>query len=371
MRSRLTGWVVAACAVLTPLAAQAGELETQFDRAFGSSPRAAAPTVLLPAKKYPATPVQTVSRPVVQRATPERFADLPAPTPAPLLPRSGDALEVQLVSLADASQGRIGVAALDLDSGRTVAVRGDQPFPMASTSKIAIVATFLAGVDQGKWALDDRFPLMVPVPSPKFAGSIAPVRAGAALSARELIELAITRSNNQATDALLKVVGGPSAVTRWVRNTTGIDEFRLDRDIATLVRDDGAVNPAVTVDPRDSITPAAMVRLLAGLHRGQWLTTGSREVLLGAMGRCLTGRNRMRAMLPEGTAIAHKTGTLFNTASDVGFIQTPDGRNLAVAIYVTGQGGKPGRESRIALLARTIYDGYTAARSVRSAALRR
>ena len=401
MRNRLTGWVVAACTALTPLAAQAGELESQFDRAFGVSQRAPAkslpaqsssaqsssatrataartpaPTVLLPARKYPATAttagdVATVSRPVVQRAAPERFADLPAPTAAPALARSGDALEVQLVSLADGSQGRIGVAALDLDSGRTVAVRGDQPFPMASTSKVAIVATFLAGVDQGKWALDDRYPLMVAVPSRKFAGSVAPVRPGAELSARELIELAITRSNNQATDALLKVVGGPAAVTRWVHNTAGIDEFRLDRDIATLVRDDGAVNPAVTVDPRDSITPAAMVRLLAGIHRGQWLSTASREVLLGAMGRCLTGRNRMRAMLPEGTAIAHKTGTLFNTASDVGFIQTPDGRNLAVAIYVTGQGGKPGRESRIALLARTIYDGYTAARPVRAAALRR
>lgn len=362
MRSRLTGWLLAACAALTPLAAQAGELEAQFDRAFSASPRAPKPTVLLPERKYP------VSRPgAADRPAPERFADLPAPTVA----RAGDALEVQLVSLADASQGRIGVAALDLDSGRTVAVRGDQPFPMASTSKIAIVATFLAGVDQGKWSLSDRFPLMVPAPSHKFAGSVAPVRSGAMLSARELIELAITRSNNQATDGLLAVVGGPAAVTRWVRNTTGITEFRLDRDIATLVRDDGAVNPAITVDPRDSITPAAMVRLLAGLHRGQWLSTGSREVLLGAMGRCLTGRNRMRAMLPEGTAIAHKTGTLFNTASDVGFIETADGRNLAVAIYVTGQGGKPGRESRIALLARTIYDGYTAARPVRAAALRR
>lgn len=370
MRSRLTGWALAACAALTPLAAQAGELESQFDRAFGVR-QPAAPTVLLPAKKYPVAHPVASERLSADRAAPERFADLPAPTLASGNSRNGDALEVQLVSLADASQGRIGVAALDLDSGRSVAVRGDQPFPMASTSKIAIVATFLAGVDQGKWSLADRFPLMVAVPSHKFAGSVAPVRAGAELPARELIELAITRSNNQATDALLKVVGGPAAVTRWVRSTAGIDEFRLDRDIATLVRDDGAVNPAVTVDPRDSITPAAMVRLLAGIHRGQWLSTGSREVLLGAMGRCLTGRNRMRAMLPEGTSIAHKTGTLFNTASDVGFIQTPDGRNLAVAIYVTGQGGKPGRESRIALLARTIYDGYTAARPVRSAALRR
>ena len=71
-------------------------------------------------------------------------------------------------------------------------------------------------------------------------------------------------------------------------------------------------------------------------------------------------RNRIKALLPAGTSIAHKTGTLANTASDVGFIETSDGRHLAVAIYVTGQGGKQGRDSRIALLARAIYDGYSA-----------
>jgi len=312
--------------VLMPLSAQAGQLETQFDQLLGSMPR-----------------------------TPR------APT--------ADSLEMQLTTLAEASQGRIGVAALDLDSGRQVAVLGDQPFPMASTSKIAIVATFLAGVDQGKFSLTTRYPLMMPVPSRKFDGPIAPVRPGTELAALQLIELAITRSDNHATDALLAAVGGPAAVTRWVRANTGIAEFRLDRDIATLVRDDGAVNPAVTVDRRDSITPSAMVRLLSGIHHGQWLSASSREVLLGAMSRCVTGRNRMKALLPAGTAIAHKTGTLANTASDVGFIETSDGRSLAVAIYVTGQGGKQGRESRIALLARAIYDGYTA-QAPRRAALR-
>jgi len=60
----------------------------------------------------------------------------------------------------------------------------------------------------------------------------------------------------------------------------------------------------------------------------------------------------------EGTRVAHKTGTLSNTASDVGIIHTPDGRAIAVAIYVTGQGGKPNRDARIATIARAIYDGY-------------
>lgn len=265
--------------------------------------------------------------------------------------------EASLAAVANAELGRIGVAAVDLSSGRSVAVLGDQPFPMASTSKIAIVATFLEGVDQGRWSLSDQFPLMVPLPSKKLQGSVAPVRAGTMLSARALIDLAIIRSDNQATDALLAAIGGPQAVNRWLRRA-GIGNMRIDRDIATLVRDDGIVDPAKTVDVRDSATPAAMVQLLIGLHRGQWLSPSSRGVLMDAMERCLTGKRRIAGLMPEGVRVAHKTGTLNNTASDVGFIHTPDGRTMAVAIYVTGQGGKPNRDARIASIARTIYDGY-------------
>ena len=283
----------------------------------------------------------------------------PAPGAAAFAPARGygTLLDTQIAALASAERGRIGVAALDLTSGRTVAVMGDQPFPLASTGKVAIVATFLDGVDQGRFHLYDQYPLMLPVPSHKFAGPVAPVRPGPSYSAQELIELALTRSDNHATDALLAAIGGPQAVDRWLRHV-GVGEMRLDRDIATLVRDDGAVNPATTIDVRDSTTPLAMVRLLSGLYEGQWLSPSSRDVLLGAMSRCQTGLHRMRAAIPDEALVGHKTGTLANTSSDVGMIRTPDGHTIAVAIYVTGQGSKPGREQRIAAITRAIYEGY-------------
>jgi beta-lactamase class A len=78
------------------------------------------------------------------------------------------------------------------------------------------------------------------------------------------------------------------------------------------------------------------------------------------MERCRTGAHRIKAMLPEDAQVAHKTGTLSNTASDIGIIHTPDGRAIAMAIYVTGQGSKPARDAKIASIARAIYDGYQA-----------
>lgn len=76
------------------------------------------------------------------------------------------------------------------------------------------------------------------------------------------------------------------------------------------------------------------------------------------MERCRTGTRRIPALMPAGATVAHKTGSLNNTSSDIGFITAPDGHTYAVAIYVTGQGSRSNRERRIAEIARELLDGY-------------
>jgi beta-lactamase class A len=85
------------------------------------------------------------------------------------------------------------------------------------------------------------------------------------------------------------------------------------------------------------------------------LKPASRSYLLAAMGRCITGRNRMKALLPMGTRVEHKTGTLNGLTGDVGFITMPDGRRLAVAFFARGGTDRP---RTIAEAARAIYDGF-------------
>lgn len=312
-------WAALATAMLaaSPLAAQTSDLGAAFDRELGTEPRS---------------------------------------------PQSFDAvyetsLERRIAQLADGTRGRIGVAAIDLSTGRQIAVLGDQLFPMASTSKIAVAATYMEMVEQGKYSLTSEFALLVPVGSAKFSSPAAPVRKGEHMAAIDLIELMITRSSNPATDALLAAVGGPAKVNNWVRRQ-GIREFSINRDIATLVRDDGEFDPAAHIDRRDSATPRAMVELLRGLYQGKYLSAESRRVILGAMSRTSTGKRRIPAQIPLGAQVSHKTGSLNNTSSDVGIIETPDGRAFALAIYVTGQGSRSAREERIAAIARTLYDGF-------------
>ena len=77
----------------------------------------------------------------------------------------------------------------------------------------------------------------------------------------------------------------------------------------------------------------------------------------GLMARCMTGRNRIKALLPTGTPVEHKTGTLSGYTSDVGFITLPDGRRIAVALFARSSGDRP---RTIAQAARAIYDGFNA-----------
>lgn len=277
-------------------------------------------------------------------------------------PRSFEAVydtpfERQLATLADGSNGRIGVYAIDLTTGREVGVLADQRFPLASTSKVAIAATFLSGVDRGRWSLSSEFEL--------------PGR-GTYISAREHLDLMISRSCNDCTDALLNAVGGPQAVNAWMRQA-GISEFELTRNIAALVREDGRIDPASQIAYEDSATPRAMGQLLAGIYQGRWLTPASRQVLMNAMYATVTGKARMNSALPTSANLAHKTGTLSRTASDIGIFYTPDGRPVAAAIYVTGQSASMAvengsrseklaarrlRDERIASITGALYRGF-------------
>lgn len=314
---RFLSIVALAIAPLAASPAAAQDFETAFDSAFGTEMRA----------------------------------------PRDYTPEFDSQLERYIAQLADGSDGRIGVAAVDLATGQTISVLGDQRFPMASTSKIAIAATYLEMVDQGRASLTSEYPLLWAVRSQPFSSAAAPVRAGEYLTALELIDLMITRSSNPATDALLAAIGGPEAVNDWARRA-GIEGFSLDRDIATLVRDDGEFDPASYIDLRDSATPEAMVEMLSGIYQGRWLSRESRAVIISAMERCRTGTRRIPALMPDNVVVAHKTGSLNNTSSDIGFLTAPDGRTIAVAIYVTGQGTRRNREARIASIARAVYDGY-------------
>ena len=238
------------------------------------------------------------------------------------------ALQQRLAALATENPGEYGFGALDLETGEIVTVNGNRPFPMASTMKIAVAAAYLAEVDAGRRSLDETI--------------------GTA-SARTLMEQMLIHSNNRSTDILIATLGGPAAVDSWLRRHR-LHGIRVDRNIARLLADRRDLH-----DIRDSSTPVAMLQLLRLIDSGPALSERSRAVLLDMMRRCATGRNRIRGLLPSGTVVEHKTGTLNGYTGDVGFVTRPDGRRLAVVFFARGGDNRP---AVISTAARAIYDGF-------------
>lgn len=303
-----------------------------------------------------------------------------APGTPPLSPAMAQ-LRERLFQIAAAvpDGGRVGIAALHLESGRRVGVHAAERFPMASTYKVAIAGAFLAQVDRGKASLDAPVDIEL-VRRNDSDGDADRLRSwGLPLDARNLIELMLRRSDNSATDAMLELVGGPGAVTRWLASI-GIPDQRVDRGVAQMILDNegtvvppgrtapqalkmqgwsppSPVNVAFDADPRDSSTPDAMALMLARLARGELLQPDTNAFLVNVMARCETGRHRVAALLPKGTPWAHKTGTLAGIGNDVGILRLPDGTHVALAIFVRGILPAKDRDAVVAEVGRTLHDG--------------
>jgi len=315
------------------------------------------------------------------------------PVSKPVKQDSGLAeLQRRFARLERAVPGRLGVAVLHVESGRTVAWRGREPFSMASVMKLPLAVVALDAVERGALALDEG--LTVRAADLRPVGPLAERQGvvGSAVPVRDLIEAMLIESDNTAADLLLARLGGPVAVTARLREL-GIAGVRIDRPelglmadsvgfaipsdqdrtLAELERRMAAVGPKrraeaarrFAQDPRDRASPLAMAQLLARLQRGTVLSDSSRRLLLGAMERCRTGPGRLRGQLPPRTVVAHKTGTNGSSVNDVGLITLPAGKgHLAVAVFVhSAQATTERREEAIARAARLAYETFSAQRS--------
>ncbi|MDX1577266.1 MAG: serine hydrolase, partial [Gemmatimonadota bacterium] len=121
-----------------------------------------------------------------------------------------------------------------------------------------------------------------------------------------------------------------------------------------------AAAAAFATDPRDTSTPAAMIDLLEQVWRGEALTAESTELLKDVLLRVETGAGRIKGILPPGTRVGHKTGTIGGTTNDVGYIYLPDDAgHIAIAVFVKDSDEPVStREAAIAQISRAVYDYF-------------
>jgi beta-lactamase class A len=301
------------------------------------------------------------------------------------------ALQNEIARYRTISGGTLGVTATHIESGRTVRVNGDTRFPMASTVKVPIALRLLAMADSGRLRLDSMITL-APSDLHPGSGTLTDLFAqpGVALSVRNLMELMLLISDNSATDVLLRTAGGGDAVKSRLAQL-GIAGISVDRPTVTLIADaigvtglppldqltiarfnaaaqsvsdstEKAAAAAFYNDPRDMATPDGMTTLLTMLWQGRALSRANSELLLDIMRRCRTGDARIKGLLPPGTEVRHKTGTLgIGVADDVGIITLPNGAgHVAISVFVKESAKPPAEQERgIAHAARAVYDFFT------------
>ncbi len=301
------------------------------------------------------------------------------------------AVVAEIGRIGKAAGGTVGVAAIHLETGRSVVFHAEEFFPMASTVKVAVAAKILDMVDKGQINLAS--PIVVERSEMAPEGPLGDLhwRPGLSFTVSDLLEPMITKSDNTSTDILYRVAGGPAAVHAYLQ-ALGLKEIYPARYIRELLRDVLSipapaspatsladqfrrmppkqaserrakayrVNPAYDADLRDQATPAAMLGLLCKIWLKDGVSKSARSMLLAMMERCTTGPKRIRGRLPAGTIVADKTGTLAGTVDDVGFIELPDQKgHIAVVVFVKGSKAPPGtREMVIADIARLVYDYF-------------
>lgn len=230
---------------------------------------------------------------------------------------------------------------------------------MQSVFKLPLGLTILHQVEQGRFTLDQavsfqKSDLIFPKPYSPLQEKYP--EAGVEVTLRDLVEMTVSLSDNTAADMLLGLAGGAKVVGDYIASL-GVPGFHLQDGERALHR-----NHALQY--RNWFESRGAVRLLRVIGDHSPLTPEHTALLLAWM--CSSRAPRLGLGMPKGTTVAHKAGTsdvdnsLAGATSDIGLITLPDGRQLAIAVFVTDSNADgPTRCQVIAGIGRAVYDYVT------------
>lgn len=258
------------------------------------------------------------------------------------------AAQAQFAKLERTLAGRLGVFALNTANGKQLSYHGDEYFPMCSTFKVILASAILKRSTQVDGLMQQRIKYQQSDLVTYSPITERHVEDGMTVTA--LCAAAIQYSDNTASNLLMKILGGPGAVTTFARSI-GDRQFRLDRW-------ETALNSSIPGDRRDTSTPNAMASSLQQLAFGDALEPRLQLQLRVWLQGNTTGAARIRAGVPADWQVGDKTGTGdYGTANDIGLLWPPRRSPVVVAIYTTqGEKDAKARNDVIASAARIIVD---------------
>jgi beta-lactamase class A len=267
-------------------------------------------------------------------------------------------LRQQVAAIATDSHGKVSAACSLPGTALNCDLNPHAHPPMQSVFKAPLAFTALHLIETGKLTLDQ--PIRFRASDRILPQAYSPLQdqypnGEVDLPLRRLLNLAVSRSDNVAADIVMRIIGGPSVVASYMESC-GIHGFHIQDDEAALHREK-------SLQYRNWFEPAAAVEFLRLLSDRPPISAEHAALLLAWMQEPGTPSQRIKGRLPAGTPVMHKSGTsdtehgLTPATNDIGLIALPDGRRLAIAVFVTDStADQATRDAVIARIAKAAYD---------------
>lgn len=271
-----------------------------------------------------------------------------------------DNLTEKIEEILKDKRANIGVSIIESNNKKVVNIKGDDFFPMLSTVKFPIALTILNKVQKKELSLNQKIFIkkeeLLDDPTNWSPFKEKYPNGNLEITLEEAISWMVSYSDNNLTDILLKLIGGPETVQNFINSKNFIiknDEEDMHKDWESQF-----IN---------KITPNEATKLLSKFNKGKILDATTTKWLYNAMLNNASGGNRLKGKLPKNTKIAHRTGTSFTNdngmtgaINDMGIIELPNKKKIIICVLVndTYESFKNSEEI-IADIAKVTYEHYT------------
>ncbi|MGV0754390.1 class A beta-lactamase [Empedobacter brevis] len=254
----------------------------------------------------------------------------------------------------------VGVSIIGSGKNDNIQINGNKMYPMLSAVKFPIALAVLDKVQKGELAMNQHLFIkkeeLLDNPENWSPFKEKFPEGNMAITLEEALSWMVSYSDNNLTDILLRLIGGPETVQRYINSKY----FSIKNDEEDMHKDweSQFIN---------RITPNEAVALLKKLDGGKLLNKTYTTWLYTAMLNNQSGAKRLKAQLPKGVKIAHRTGTSFTNAegmtgaiNDYGIIELPNNRKIYIAVFVHNTYESfPDSEKIIADISKAAFDYYT------------
>ncbi len=272
----------------------------------------------------------------------------------------------QIEKIANSEKGMtVGVAIKGLDEGTSneiFSINGNAHFPMQSVYKFPLALAVLHQVDQGKLSLEQKIKV---TKKDLLPNTWSPLRkkypeGNVDIALKDLLSYMVSQSDNNACDILFRLMGGPKEVEKYI-HSLGI------KGIA-IVGTEEEMHDNWNIQFTNWAEPLALMQLLDLFYQKKLLEKPTHDFLWKIMVETSTGANKIKALLPEGSEIAHKSGSSGKNekgevpaSNDIGIVTLPNGKRFSIVVMVSSKKKNTDEgecEKIIAQIAKIAWDYY-------------